>query len=174
MHARRLTLLIVAALGLSACRADAAPVTLAELERIDALGFTCIDEDDLEAAFGALGKGGRVPQTCIADPCAAVLDQGAFGALLGRPAQSIEFVDYRGRMARFCGTPTFWAERGIGEDQLRAFVFDGPPIAGFGGGSDPQPAGQVPLPAGLVLLASALGCASATGLCTRRSRCCVV
>lgn len=149
----------------------AASVTLADLQRVDDLGFSCIPEGDLEAAFRATGKGVRLPQTCIADPCAEVLDEVAFGSLLGRPADAAEFADYRGRMTRVCGTPTIWAERGISEEQLLAFIFGGAPIRL----AYPHlPAAQpVPVPGGLILLGSAISCGILRARCSRASRWCV-
>lgn len=152
--------------------AAAAPVSaLSDLVEVDQLGFACIPEDDLEAAFRATGKGVRLPQTCIADPCAQLLGEVEFGSLLGRPADAAEFADYRGRMTRVCGAPTIWAERGITEEQLLTFIFGGAPIHLV---YPPLPgATPVPVPGGIILLGSAIGCGVVRAVCSRRSRCCV-
>lgn len=149
----------------------AASVTLADLQRVDDLGFTCVPEDDLEAAFRATGKGIRLPQTCISDPCAQVLGDVEFSSLLGRPADAAEFADYRGRMTRVCGTPTIWAERGISEERLLAFIFGGAPIRLV---YPPLPSTQpVPVPGGLILLGSVVGCGILRARRSGASRCCV-
>lgn len=63
-----------------------------DLLTTDLLGYTCVKEEDLDAAFLNAGKGGTVPQTCISAPppkdCEVLTD------LLGREAGINECATY--------------------------------------------------------------------------------
>lgn len=52
-------------------------LTLDDLTKVDSLGYICIDETDLDAAFLVAGKGERLPQTCIFDKIAMDCDVAA-------------------------------------------------------------------------------------------------
>jgi hypothetical protein len=55
-----------------------------DLLTTDILGYTCVAEEDLDAAFLNQGKGGAVPQTCITEM--PVKDCASLTYLLGREA----------------------------------------------------------------------------------------
>lgn len=58
--------------------------TTQELTTVDILGYTCVTEEDLDAAFFNEEKGGSVPQTCITET--PVKDCESLTPLLGREA----------------------------------------------------------------------------------------
>lgn len=53
-----------------------------DLLTTDILGYTCVTEENLDAAFLNQGKGGSVPQTCMTE--APTIDCGSLTSLLGR------------------------------------------------------------------------------------------
>ena len=55
-----------------------------DLLTTDLLGYTCVAEEDLDAAFLNQGKGGSVPQTCITET--PVKDCASLAPLLGHEA----------------------------------------------------------------------------------------
>jgi hypothetical protein len=128
------------------------PLTLAAIMSTDPLGYECIPEDRLEVAFALGGKGMRLPQTCIPEPCEETLTELTLASYSGYRDRAL-YEDYRQRMSRICGTPTKWEELGIDHAQLLWAVFDG-------GSPDLEVADDdipthSPVPAPFLLLASA-------------------
>lgn len=134
------------------------PFTLAAILTTDPLGYECVPEDKLEAAFSLAGKGMRVPQTCIADPCEQTFSELTLASYSGFRDDAV-YDDYRRRMTKVCGTPTQWQDRGIDDAELMWAVFDG------GSGDIPANLAHSPIPAPFWLLASA---AAVLGLLRRR------
>jgi hypothetical protein len=126
------------------------PFTLAAILTTDPLGYECVPEEKLEAAFALGGKGMRVPQTCIADPCAETFSELTLSSYSGYSDAAV-YDDYRRRMTKVCGTPTKWEDVGIGEDELLWAVFDG------GSGAIGTPPLHSPVPTPILLLATATG-----------------
>jgi hypothetical protein len=134
---------------------SAAAATIDDLVQVDALGYQCIADEDLEQAWELGSKGARLPQTCIPDPCAETLTDQMLSTVLGYQPSQAEFMDYRGRLSNVCGTPTVWAERGYSDEELLAFFMgdgDGYPVGG--GRKTPPPA--VPVPASALFLFTGL------------------
>lgn len=136
------------------------PFTLAAIMTTDPLGYECVPEDRLEAAYALGSKGMRVPQTCIVDPCAETFSELTLASYSGYRDAEV-YDDYRRRMTRVCGTPTKWQDIGIDEAQLLWAVFDG------GSGDIKVPPTHSPVPAPFWLLATA---AAALALFRRRKR----
>lgn len=109
------------------------PFTLSAILTTDPLGYECVPEEKLEAAYALGGKGLRVPQTCIPDPCDQTFSELTLAAYSGYQDET-QYRDYRNRMSRVCGAPTVWDDIGITQEQLLRAVFDG------GSGSIPLPA----------------------------------
>ena len=63
-----------------------------DLLTTDLLGYTCVAEEDLDAAFLNQGKGGSVPQTCITE--APSKDCATLEPLLGHQSTSNECATY--------------------------------------------------------------------------------
>lgn len=97
-----LAVCLLGAPALAATERHPAPIDLANLVRTDPLGFTCIAEARLGAAFAATGKSGRLPRTCLPQPCDGAISRGELGALIGRPATQPEWDDYYARYAQVC------------------------------------------------------------------------
>ena len=76
--------------------------TISQIVQVDALGFDCIREEDIDVAFHLSGKGTRMPRTCLPEPCDAALTQPDLGALIGRPPTNAEWDDYYARYADTC------------------------------------------------------------------------
>ncbi len=100
------------------------PFTIAAILTTDPLGYECVPEDRLEAAFAAGGKGMRAPQTCIPDPCKQTFSDVTLASYTGFQ-DAAAYTDYRRRMTSVCGTPTLWEDRGLTDQELMWAVFDG-------------------------------------------------
>lgn len=126
------------------------PLALSAIMSVDPLGYECIPEHLLEAAFAIGGKSVRLPQTCIPEPCEETFTELVLAGYTGYRDDAL-YADYRYRMTKVCGTPTKWEEAGITREQLLWAVFDG------GSGditvNGPAPT-HSPLPPGVLLLAS--------------------
>jgi hypothetical protein len=70
------------------------------------LGYTCIDEAQIDIAFFASGKGARLPQTCLPEPCQAALSQPQLARLIGRAPNPVEWDEYYARYADTCRAET--------------------------------------------------------------------
>jgi hypothetical protein len=68
----------------------------------DELGFECVPEERIDAAFHLTGKGVRMPRTCLPDPCKAALSPRGLADLIGRPATPEEWDEYYGRYGDRC------------------------------------------------------------------------
>ena len=114
--------------------------TIADLTTRDVLGYACVMEDDLDAAFVNAGKGGTVPQTCISET--PVKDCTFLEPLLGHEATAGECMTHAYRYLTW-----FDADRstGWGWDCGDCAVEVIPPP------------GPVPLPAAGPILLSGLG-----------------
>ncbi|XDA99751.1 hypothetical protein AB1M95_07575 [Sulfitobacter sp. LCG007] len=77
-------------------------MTLADLLAEDQLGYECVPEARLDAAFSISGKGIAMPQTCLPDPCEGALTHADYGILLGHMPDDVEWDDYYARYADFC------------------------------------------------------------------------
>ncbi len=132
-HIRTLAPALAVALAIQpvtgACAAPSAgtPPPIEALLRVDALGYECIAETDLERAFQASGKPFHLPRTCLPAPCARQLSRDGLARVIGRPAATPVWDDYVARYAQSCvhealwpgeaapeaaqtaGTATFWA-----------------------------------------------------------------
>jgi len=64
------------------------PIGIESLLTRDVLGYQCVKEDDLDAAFLNAGKGGAVPQTCFS--AAPQNDCAVLEAVLGRAPNTTE------------------------------------------------------------------------------------
>lgn len=78
------------------------PLSLEDLMDVDKLGFDCIHEDKIDLAFHATGKGLRLPQTCLPEPCNKALLREELTLLVGRPANEDEWDQYFSRYADVC------------------------------------------------------------------------
>ena len=83
-----------------------APMPLDDLLRQDALGYDCIDENQIDVAFFAAGKGMRLPQTCLPEPCKAALSTVQLASVIGRPPSPAEWDEYYSRYAEICRKET--------------------------------------------------------------------
>jgi hypothetical protein len=81
-------------------------IELDDLLLQDGLGYTCIAEAQIDVAFFASGKGARLPQTCLPEPCTAALTQAGLGELIGRAPTIAEWDDYYARYAETCRAET--------------------------------------------------------------------
>ena len=68
----------------------------------DPLGFNCIQEQHIDLAFHASGKGVRMPRTCLPKPCEQALTPFRLAALIGRAPTAPEWDQYFARYADFC------------------------------------------------------------------------
>ncbi len=75
---------------------------LSDLTLVDALGYACIPEKDIDLAFYATGKGMRLPRTCLPEPCEAALTPVQLAGLIGRDPYQREWDDYFSRYADVC------------------------------------------------------------------------
>ena len=97
----------------TASAATMAPITVADMTDVDELGYVCLNEGDLEAAYSAVGKkgGALLPQICMPKPCEA-LSPDELADLKGREPTEGEWGEYVARYAEHCiaetGTP--WPE----------------------------------------------------------------
>lgn len=66
--------------------------SIEDLTTTDMLGYSCVMEDDLDAAFVNAGKGGSVPQTCITE--APPKDCAFLAPLIGREPTLNECATY--------------------------------------------------------------------------------
>ena len=83
------------------------PITIAEITRLDDLGFACIEEDDLEVAYSARGKkDGLLPRTCLPAPCVRMIDEDELAQQIGRDPTEEEWADYVARYAELCVAET--------------------------------------------------------------------
>jgi hypothetical protein len=82
------------------------PGHLDDLLQVDALGFECVAEEDIDRAFHATGKGLRLPRTCLPEPCSEALAREELAALIGRPPTQSEWDDYYTRYADTCRRET--------------------------------------------------------------------
>lgn len=115
--------------------------SISDLVTTDVLGYACVMEDDLDAAFVNAGKGGTVPQTCITetpDKDCAFLEP-----LLGREATSGE-----------CATHAYRYLTWFDPDRSTGWGFD---CGDCTVESNPPPTAAVPIPAAGLLLISGLG-----------------
>lgn len=91
----------------SASAATVEPVSLDDIVQIDALGFSCVNEQDLERAFAATGKkDGVVPQSCLPKPCDRLLDADQLAEFLGRDPTDEKWDEYVSRYAEYCVAET--------------------------------------------------------------------
>ena len=104
------TTLLVSALAFGTGNALAAtvePVSMADLIQIDALGFSCVEEENLELAFAATGKkDGVIPQSCLPKPCDRLLDTDQLAEYLGRNPTDEKWDEYVSRYAEYCVAET--------------------------------------------------------------------
>lgn len=113
--------------------------TISDLMTRDVLGYACVMEDDLDAAFINAGKGGTVPQTCITATPAK--DCAFLEPLLGREATVGE-----------CATHAYRYLTWLDPDRLTGWGFD----CGDCTVETTKPP-AVPIPAAGLLLLSGLG-----------------
>ncbi|MGB3553808.1 MAG: hypothetical protein WBA25_04110, partial [Jannaschia sp.] len=86
--------------------APARSMTIDALIQTDDLGYSCIQEASLEAAFAAAGKAGRIPQTCIPEPCAEMMETEDLAMYIGmRPEEEMR-DEYVARYADSCVAET--------------------------------------------------------------------
>ena len=124
----------VCAAGLAASVAtfDAPPAraaTIDALMEVDDLGYTCIPDELLEAAWSADGpKSAMLPQTCLPEPCREQITGPELVALMGRPLEPGEWDDYVARYAETCVAETrgIWPDLELTDVQTVAFRGDGP------------------------------------------------
>jgi len=88
------------------------PFTLAAILTTDKLGYECVPEAQLETAFSLGGKGMRLPQTCIIDPCAETFSELTLASYSGYQDDAL-YRDYRARMTETCGTPPMPPDLGV-------------------------------------------------------------
>jgi hypothetical protein len=69
---------------------------------VDELGFECVPENRIDAAFHLSGKGVRMPRTCLPAPCKAALSPDDLAYLIGRPASQSEWDEYYARYGDVC------------------------------------------------------------------------
>lgn len=110
-----------------------------DLMTTDVLGYTCVLDEDLDAAFMNAGKGGTVPQTCISEP--PVKDCASLTPLLGHEATADQCAVHAYRFLTWLDPDksTGWGW-GCGDCK----VYPAPPPA-------------VPLPASALMLMLAIG-----------------
>ena len=109
-----------------------APMPLDDLLRQDALGYDCIDENQIDVAFFAAGKGMRLPQTCLPEPCKAALSPVQLASVIGRPPSPAEWDEYYSRYAEICRKETiaFRSEDAARDDLGRTPALFWAPIVG--------------------------------------------
>ena len=96
-----------AALAVALWAAGAAHgATLVSLTTTDALGYACIREADLEAAYRAEGKGIVLPPTCLPEPCRRQVTRDELAILIGRAPEPVVWDDYVARYADTCVAET--------------------------------------------------------------------
>ena len=123
---------------------------IADLMKVDALGYECVLEVDLEKAF-AVGKSVRAPRLCMVDPCKETSFDVLSREVIGTDPTSLEYDAFLRRQDNVCGGP-IRAERT--DEELAALVFNGSRV----GRSGPIRLTSVPLPATGFLLPVALFC----------------
>ena len=94
------------AVGLAFAPVAVPAVTLAALTVRDELGYTCIPEILLEAAYRADGKGAILPQTCLPEPCRRQISEQELAMLMGRPPRAADWDGYVARYAEYCVAET--------------------------------------------------------------------
>jgi len=118
----------------------------------DVLGYTCVQEDNLEAAMQAGGKGIRLPQTCVIDPCTSVTKEMFDNFFAGTETDSMRYDAFLRRQDAQC--PVDVPRARFSDHDLLAAIFNGATVTTW---VDSDPVPQVPIPAGAVLLATAVG-----------------
>ncbi len=83
-----------------------ADIHLSDLILQDGLGYECIEEAQIDVAFFAAGKGARLPQTCLPEPCREALSKVRLASLIGRAPTTTEWDDYYSRYAEICRNET--------------------------------------------------------------------
>ena len=121
----------------SAINASTVNPDLEALITKDVMHYDCVMEEDLDAAFMLTGKGGVVPRTCLAEAPAAP-DCDLIDPLVGHDVVGYECAGFKYR----------WFRQFDPDKVLFVEVRPLPPT---------NSVSPVPLPAGLVLLLSALG-----------------
>lgn len=99
--------------------APAAAITLKSLVKTDALGYSCLPEDLLEAAFRAEGKKTAVlPQTCLPQPCVAQISRVQLASFMGYAPADSDWWSYIDRYADVCvaETPVAWGDLSSPQD----------------------------------------------------------
>jgi len=136
-----LTVVLIFVIFTAMARASTQDVPIQDLMTTDVLGYTCVAEEDLDAAFLNQGKGGTVPQTCITGE--PVKDCESLTILLGREATPEQCAAHAYRWLSW-----FDPDRstGWGWDCGDCTVVSNPP-----------PPSAVPLPGSAFLLAAGLG-----------------
>ncbi|WP_370401594.1 hypothetical protein [Sulfitobacter sp. JB4-11] len=81
---------------------DLANLRIDDLIVKDPLGFDCIQDQHIDLAFHATGKGVRMPRTCLPEPCVKALTPFQLAALIGRNPNEQEWDQYFARYADFC------------------------------------------------------------------------
>lgn len=81
---------------------DLSDLQIDDLTVRDPLGFNCIQEQHIDLAFHATGKGVRMPRTCLPEPCVKALTPYRLAALIGRTPSDGEWDQYFARYADFC------------------------------------------------------------------------
>lgn len=92
----------VLACGALSVPAPAGAITLAALSEMDDLGYECMPETLLEAAFAATDKLAGIPQTCLPKPCARQIEPVELAALMGRDPSVDDWDLYVARYAQVC------------------------------------------------------------------------
>ncbi|MDW4496364.1 hypothetical protein R5H30_00090 [Sulfitobacter sp. D35] len=75
---------------------------LSDLVARDGLGYECVPEELLDAAFQLSDKGLAMPQTCLPDPCKEALSRDRYASLLGHAPTAREWDDYYARYGEVC------------------------------------------------------------------------
>ena len=82
--------------------ASAATYYIDMVTEVDDLGYNCIPEERLEAAYSAVDKGVALPRTCLPKPCDLLPDLALLAELLGRDPTEREIADFTSRHTRYC------------------------------------------------------------------------
>ena len=123
----RIAIAAIAA-GLAFTPVAAPAVTLAALTVRDGLGYTCIPESLLEAAYLADGKGVVLPQTCLPEPCRRQISAQELSVLMGRQPRAADWDGYVARYADHCVAETggAWYPDEVGEVRDVSYLGDNP------------------------------------------------